>query len=93
MPKIMKQIDEVLTRHLIDKKPPLRKKWQVTTQLPHFHSDRPLLYLFHYQHLVLVVDLTNKEVLHTWHEKPADKRGLDSALAWLTQHEYIKNLT
>lgn len=87
--KVMKQIDEVLTRHLIDKKPPLLKKWQVTTRLPHFASDQPILFLLHYHHLILAVDLQSKRVLHSWYEKPADKRGLDSALIWLTQHGYI----
>lgn len=71
----MKQIDECLTR-AFKKNKPLRKKWQAAINGNH-------LILVHYHHLVMVYDIETHTYLHEWWEKPADKRGLDSAKAWL----------
>lgn len=94
MPKIqiMKQIDDMLTRHLIEDKPALRKKWQAITVKAHFDDDVDQLHIYHYHHLVLKLDLVHKKILFTWYERPADKRGLNSSLVWLKQHGYINEI-
>lgn len=77
----MKQIQECLDR-AFDDKPPLRKKWRAQilrlTDYPF-----PVLVLMHYDHLCLLYCTERSKPLHTWWEKPTDKRGLDAALAYL----------
>lgn len=94
MPKIqvMKQIDDMLTRHLIEDKRPLRRKWIPITIKAQFDDDVDQMHVYHYHHLVLKLDLSNKRLLYTWYERPADKRGLNSCLAWLKQHGYIDEI-
>ena len=71
----MKQIQECLDRHF-EGKFPLQKKWQARER-----EDR--LYLYHYHHLILVVNLKSKHLEYAWFEKQADKRGLNSAIKYL----------
>lgn len=77
----MKQIDECLDR-FFDGRPRLKKKYQAVE-----HEN--CLYLFHYQHLVLVFHLHTYEFLHEWWELPTDKRGLDAAKAYLTKRFHL----
>ena len=81
---IMKQIDDCLNRFFTQQKP-LKKKWQAVKQ------NETLVYLFHYQHLVLVYDCIEAKVIYEWWEKQADKRGLDSAKEWFLSNEDIIN--
>lgn len=84
----MKQIRECLDR-AFENKVPFNRKWRSIIE-----DDK--LILVHYHHLVLVFDLIDKNILHSWWEKPADKRGLDSALRYLEErqlmngHVYVK---
>lgn len=45
------------------------------------------MYLYHYHHIVLVYDTDNHQVQYQWWERPADKRGLDAALAYLKERK------
>lgn len=78
---VMKQMDECLTR-AFEKKPPLKnKKWKAIME---FHQRYGwVLYLYHYHHRVLVYLPYAHEYAFEWWEKPADKRGLESAKEWL----------
>lgn len=86
----MKQIDECLTRAFNNKEPLASKKWKAFIGTDKKTHCRVLI-LFHYHHLVLRYNLDVHEVKYEWWEKPADKRGLDSAKAWLEERR--KNLT
>jgi hypothetical protein len=77
---VMKQIDECLDRFFSNKRP-LAKKWQARG----VNMRRDELRLYHYHHLVLAYDVLNNKVLYEWWEKPADKRGLESAKEWLEE--------
>lgn len=80
----MKQIDIALSR-AFDKQPPLGSaKWKAFIQ---YLAGDPILYLYHYHHRVLVYDIYGEKILSEWWEKPADKRGLDSAKLWLEDRE------
>lgn len=80
----MKQIEECLERFFYDKKP-LKKKWQARSH----PENEDIFLLFHYHHLVLVVDLSVGKILKEWWELPADKRGLDAAKKYLKEHDYL----
>ena len=75
----MKQIEECLER-AFDRKAPLKKKWKA------FIVDERYLALYHYQHLVLFYDFETKKITREWWEKPADKRGLEAAKAFLLEN-------
>jgi hypothetical protein len=76
----MKQIDVCLDRHFLGQQP-LKAKWQAR-----WHKDYPhILVLFHYQHIILVVDMDEREILHRWAEVQADKRGLNAAINYLNR--------
>lgn len=77
----MKQIDECLSR-AFEGKPPLKKKWQLLKAVSKTR-DYHQWHLYHYHHLVLVYCPSSHTFLHEWWEKQADKRGLDSAKAWI----------
>lgn len=79
---VMKQIDTCLSRFFAGDRP-LKMKW-FACQRP--NTNEPILYLFHYHHLVLVYDFKHSIVLYEWWEREADKRGLDSAKEWLAMH-------
>ncbi|MGF0347734.1 hypothetical protein ACQR3P_29260 [Rhodococcus sp. IEGM1300] len=77
----MKQITECLDR-AFQKKPPLNKKWRA--QIMHLKDyPHPVLIVMHYHHLSLLYCIERRKPLHTWWEKPTDKRGLDAALDYL----------
>lgn len=76
----MKQIDVALSSALSDKAPPPSQKWK---GFINWTGQTYILSLYHYHHLVLQYDLFNHIILHEWWERPADKRGLDSAKIWL----------
>lgn len=73
---VMKQIEQCLDKAFNKKLPAPSKKWKAF-----FHDG--LLYVFHYHHLVLVYYPTHHQYLAEWWERPADKRGLDSAKEYL----------
>jgi hypothetical protein len=77
----MKQIDTCLDR-VFEGKKPLKQKWQVIIQ----KKDNNL-YLYHYQHLILVYDLDNERIEYEWYECPTDKRGLDAAKEYLEKRK------
>jgi len=81
---IMKQIKECLDRYF-NNSPPLKRKWQAITYRHH-------LCLYHYHHLILVYDLREKKSSHEYYEKPADLRGLKSALEYLDNKFNIKGV-
>ncbi|MEB2277013.1 hypothetical protein LAV82_23625 [Bacillus sp. ILBB4] len=81
----MKQIDECLTREFSGK-PSLKRKWRAFLGTnPKTHCR--MLLLYHYHHLILRYDVDHHVVLYEWWEKPADKRGLDSAKEWLGERQ------
>jgi len=67
-----KQVDEAIARGLAGKLPSGKVKVMV--------DNHTLLTLHHYHHLLLRFNLKTKTVLHSWHEKPTDKRILDAAI-------------
>lgn len=77
----MKQINEALDR-FFDGRKQLKQKWIAIKQT---EDSSEFLVLYHYQHLVLKVDLKDLTIKFKWWECPTDKRGLDAAL------EYIEN--
>ena len=79
----MKQIDTVMHR-AFSGHPPLKTKWK---GIINYERGEHILYLFHYHHLILKYNVTRRIYLHEWYEKPADKRGLDSAKIWLKARE------
>lgn len=79
----MKQITECLDR-VFNNQRQLKKKW-IPFIIWHEEDQRNYLFLYHYHHLVLVYDLRDHDILLEWHEKPADKRGLDSAKKYLEE--------
>lgn len=83
-PGCMKQIDTALWRAFSDHKPLKSAKWKGYMK---WTGQTYILYLFHYHHLVLKYDVFNQQILFEWYEKPADKRGLDSAKIWLKARE------
>jgi hypothetical protein len=85
----MKQIDECLQRVVNGQPPHAKRKWKGFLQWNGFYYE---LHLYHYHHLVLKYRFMDKKVLYEWWEKPADKRGLDSAKLWLkAYHEHNAN--
>lgn len=82
----MKQIQECLNRYF-NGQSPLKRKWQIDENTAAFQGEvnREVLCLYHYQHLVLVVDKSTYETYYTWWEVQADKRGLDSALEYFRE--------
>ena len=83
----MKQIDECLDRAFAGKKA-LSKKLRAA--IIDCNSER-MLFLCHYQHLVLIYNLNKKELERQWYELPADKRGLDAALKYIKNREEENN--
>lgn len=81
----MKQINECLTRAFEGQRPKPSAKWKaaIVDQYP----EGDMLYLFHYHHRVLVYSLDKARVVYEWSERPADRRGLNSAKMWLTELE------
>jgi hypothetical protein len=77
----MKQIDEALNR-FFDGRKQLKQKWVAIKQI---EDSNEFLVLYHYQHLILKIDLKDLSVKYKWYECPTDKRGLDAAI------EYINN--
>lgn len=79
----MKQITECLDRAFAGKLP-LRRKWraQIVTLKDYPH---PVLILMHYHHVCLMYCIERDKSLHSWWEKPTDKRGLDAALRYLKE--------
>lgn len=77
-------MDECLDRFFANKDP-LRKKWFAFGVISgrKYDVQHPILHLYHYTHLVLRYNLETHEILEEWWEKPADKRGLDAAKAYL----------
>ena len=71
----MKQVNICLDRALSGEKP-LMHKYRAF-----IHTNR--LFLYHYQHLLLVFNLIEKKSEFTWYETPTDKRGLNAALTYL----------
>lgn len=81
----MKQMDECLVRAFNQLPPKKSSKWKAIITM---HGEyEPVLYLFHYQHRVLVYAINHHQILDEWWEKPADKRGLDSAKEWLRAYQ------
>jgi hypothetical protein len=80
----MKQITECLDRAFNNEKP-LKRKWRAVVS-----QENNYLFLVHYQHLVLVYDLDNENILHEWWELPADKRGLDSAKQYIQDGRHLE---
>lgn len=81
---VMKQIDDCLKRAFKWKKTHLKsKKWKGVL---YKHNGDRILYLLHYHHTVLVYNVDRQLVIKEWWEKPADKRGLDSAKEWLENY-------
>lgn len=85
---IMKQIDKCLTRAFEYKNPSWSHKWKAFIQSNPDHGR--ILRLYHYCHLVLVYLVDDQFIFYEWWEKPADKRGLDSAKEWLEQYHKQK---
>lgn len=80
---VMKQMQECLDRAFQDKPPTPSRKWKAFIN---YHPDyRGHLHLYHYHHLVLVYDTNTHAIRYQWWEKPADKRGLDSAKEYLEE--------
>lgn len=79
----MKQIRECMDRAFEGKRP-LAKKWKAVIS----NDETNYLFLTHYHHLILVYDLDTNTILHKWWERPADKRGLDSAMKLIEEREY-----
>lgn len=84
----MKQILECLDRVFLSQKP-LKKKWKA--YLDFNENGEQILVLYHYQHLVLVSNITTKKVMFAWYEKDADKRGLLSAIKYLVNNDMMIN--
>jgi hypothetical protein len=84
----MKQIQTCLDR-VFAGEPPLKQKWRAHLGRATVCDNHRWLLLHHYHHLVLVVDLDTKEIIRQWWEKPADKRGLDAALAYLKKEGHL----
>lgn len=85
----MKQIHSAMGRATGGQKPLQSSKWKAFLDWNQ-PGQTYFLHLYHYQHLILVYDLWGRKLLYEWHEKPADKRGLDSAKAWLkAYHEDV----
>jgi|BioPla2DNA2_1021312.scaffolds.fasta_scaffold148471_2 hypothetical protein len=76
----MKQIDVCFERFFAGKKQ-LKNKWQL--QQP---NQGDYIVLFHYNHMIMMIDPDTLEVTYQWYECPADKRGLDAAIAYLDQN-------
>lgn len=92
MSNFVKQMDECLTRAFIGKEPLKSKKWKGFIRKDKSSSALYLL-LYHYHHHVLTYNIKNEEILHEWWERPADKRGLDSAKKWLSENkEFTKSI-
>jgi hypothetical protein len=85
---MMKQIQVMLDRHF-EGKPPLSHKWRVI-KCP---FNKNAIRVYHYLHLILVYDLDNHMVLYSWWEKPADKRGLESCLAYLKKLKEMNTMS
>lgn len=41
--------------------------------------------LYHYHHVVMIVDLLDLSIEYTWYECPTDKRGLDAAMNYIQE--------
>jgi hypothetical protein len=78
----MKQINEMFDR-FFSGRDPLKQKWQVRRSI----SDPFQIVVTHYHHIILIYHMGTKQVIHTWWEKPADKRGLIASLEYLIQRE------
>ncbi|MEK4781026.1 hypothetical protein NST86_33200 [Bacillus sp. FSL L8-0199] len=85
---VMKQISDCIDRALKGLPPLESKKWKAYLQWNEEHRTHYIC-LYHYQHLVLIYDTVKKSILHQWWEKPADKRGLDSAKEYIEEKERI----
>lgn len=72
----MKQMHECLSRFFEGRPFRLSDKWKALKMGEN-------LLLLHYHHPVLVYDIARQVIVTEWWEKPADKRGLDSAKIWL----------
>ena len=87
---IMKQIDKCLVDAFAGKKPAPSSKWKAII-LRKNHDYK--LFVFHYQHTVLVFNINEWSSFYEWWEKPADRRGLESCLEWLRENERNKEIT
>jgi hypothetical protein len=79
---VMKQISSCLNRAFNGQAPLKSSKWKGVMRWKE-EQRKYYLYLYHYQHLVLVYDVKEHYYLFWWYEKPADKRGFESAVEWL----------
>ena len=84
----MKQIMECLDRVFLTQKP-LKKKWKA--YLDFNENGEQMIILYHYQHLILVSNITTKKIMFAWYEKDADKRGLLSAIKYLVNNGMMIN--
>lgn len=70
----MKQINNMLDRYF-EGKSQLKTKW-------HCHNDKlnnvEVLKVYHYQHLITVIRLSDNKIIHEYYECPTDLRGLNS---------------
>jgi hypothetical protein len=72
---MLKSVTKILDRTFENKKP-LKSKWSADIE------ENKLIF-YHYQHILLIYDLTEKQELYSFHETRTDKRGLISALKYL----------
>ena len=75
----MKQIDEALNR-FFDGRKQLKQKWVAIKQQKDLNE---FLVLYHYQHIILIINLKDLSIKYKWYECPTDKRGLDAALKYI----------
>lgn len=82
----MKQIEECLDRVFQTQKP-LKKKWRAFFDFN--DNGEQILLLYHYQHLILVLNMRLQAIEYIWYEKDADKRGLISAINYLVDKKIL----
>lgn len=71
----MKSVNKILDR-LFEGKKPLKSKWWA-----YIEDDK--VFFNHYQHLILIYDISKGEDLYSFSETKTDQRGINSAIAYL----------
>jgi hypothetical protein len=81
----MKQVDACMDRAFQEKNQN-NTKWRAF-----IHEERnglKYLLLIHYQHAILIYDLTAQQIHYSFWECPTDKRGLNAAIEYLRTKSY-----
>lgn len=69
---------------------PLKHKWS-SHYFADYKTNKLYILSYHYHHLISIYCLDTDDFYLTWHEKPADLRGLNAIKAYYKEnHEVIQ---